>query len=87
MKPHLTPQQLEEFGNEMDALRQRVLADLGEDDAAYIREVVRRQRREQAVAGEKTTKEPHEAAWDETWASRRQGREHAQRPAACARDH
>ena len=36
MKPHLTPQQLEEFGNEMDALRQRVLADLGEDDARSI---------------------------------------------------
>ncbi|MCW2736491.1 MAG: acyl-CoA desaturase, partial [Nocardioides sp.] len=39
----LTPDQLEAFGKEMDALRQRILADLGEDDAAYIRTVVKRQ--------------------------------------------
>ena len=39
----LTPDQLEAFGREMDALRQRILADLGEDDAAYIRDVVKRQ--------------------------------------------
>ena len=39
----LTPDQLEAFGREMDALRQRILADLGEDDAAYIRGVVKRQ--------------------------------------------
>ncbi|HEX7716785.1 MAG TPA: acyl-CoA desaturase [Marmoricola sp.] len=40
----LTPEQLEAFGAEMDALRQRIVADLGEDDAAYIRGVVKRQR-------------------------------------------
>ncbi|WP_435742208.1 fatty acid desaturase family protein [Nocardioides sp. SYSU DS0663] len=40
----LTPEQLEAFGEEMDALRQRVLADLGEADAAYIRDVVKAQR-------------------------------------------
>ena len=45
MKPHLTPDQLEAFGEEMDALRQRILADLGEDDAAYIRGIVKRQQR------------------------------------------
>jgi len=39
----LTPDQLDAFGREMDALRQRVLADLGEDDAAYIRGIVKRQ--------------------------------------------
>ncbi len=39
----LTPDQLEAFGREMDDLRQRILADLGEDDAAYIRDVVKRQ--------------------------------------------
>src|SRR6476469_9728005 len=39
----LTPEQLEAFGREMDDLRQRVLADLGEDDATYIRDVVKRQ--------------------------------------------
>ena len=43
MKPTLTPDQLEELGQEMDALRQRILADLGEEDAAYIRRVVARQ--------------------------------------------
>ena len=41
----LTPEQLEAFGNEMGAIRQRVLADLGEADAAYIRDVVRKQQR------------------------------------------
>ena len=40
----LTPDQLDEFGKEMDALRQRVIADLGEDDADYIRGVVKAQR-------------------------------------------
>jgi len=42
-KIHLTPDQLEEFGRELDALRQRIVADLGEADAAYIRNVVKRQ--------------------------------------------
>ena len=40
----LTPEQLDQFGEEMDAIRQRVIADLGEADAAYIRNVVKRQR-------------------------------------------
>ncbi|MGN6779953.1 MAG: fatty acid desaturase family protein [Marmoricola sp.] len=40
----LTPAQLEAFGAEMDAIRRRVIADLGEEDAAYIRGVVKRQR-------------------------------------------
>jgi fatty acid desaturase len=39
----LSDEQLEEFGTEMDALRQRVLAKLGDEDAAYIRNVVKRQ--------------------------------------------
>ncbi len=39
----LTPEQLDDFGAEMDAIRQRVLADLGEKDASYIRNVVKRQ--------------------------------------------
>ena len=42
-KIQLTPEQLEEFGTEMDAIRQRLVADLGEQDAAYIRNVVKRQ--------------------------------------------
>jgi fatty acid desaturase len=40
----LTPEQLETFGEELDAIRQRIIADLGEADAAYIRKVVKAQR-------------------------------------------
>jgi fatty acid desaturase len=43
-KVPLTPEQLKAFGEEMDAIRQRVLADLGEADAEYIRKVVKYQR-------------------------------------------
>ena len=42
---HLTDEQLEEFGRELDEIRQRVVADLGEEDAAYIRNVVKVQKR------------------------------------------
>ncbi len=41
--PQLTDEQLDQFGKEMDALRQRILADLGEEDSTYIRDVVKRQ--------------------------------------------
>jgi len=41
--PNLTPEQLEEFGLELDALRQQVLGKLGKDDADYIRMIVKRQ--------------------------------------------
>jgi len=40
----LTPEQLESFGEELDAIRLRVLADRGERDANYIRGVIRAQR-------------------------------------------
>jgi len=40
----LTPEQIESFGEELDAIRQRVLADRGEGDANYIRKVIRAQR-------------------------------------------
>jgi fatty acid desaturase len=40
----LSPEQLDELGKELDALRQRVVADLGEADADYIRGVVKAQR-------------------------------------------
>jgi fatty acid desaturase len=46
----LTRDQAEAFGREMDAIRERVMADLGERDARYIRRVVRAQRRA-AIAG------------------------------------
>ena len=42
--PELTPEQIESFGEELDAIRQRVVADLGERDAGYIRKVIRAQR-------------------------------------------
>lgn len=38
---HLTREQFDEIGRELDALRDEVLADLGPADAAYIRRVVR----------------------------------------------
>lgn len=40
----LTPEQLQSLGEELDAIRQRVLADRGERDADYIRGVIRAQR-------------------------------------------
>ena len=40
----LTPEQTEAFGRELDALKQRVVADLGERDASYIRRVIKAQR-------------------------------------------
>jgi linoleoyl-CoA desaturase len=40
----LTPEQLETFGQELDAIRARVVADLGERDADYINKVIRTQR-------------------------------------------
>jgi fatty acid desaturase len=43
--PHdLTPDQVEAFGVEMDAIRKRLLADLGERDADYIRRMIKSQR-------------------------------------------
>ena len=41
---HLGDDQLEAFGAELDAIRDDVLADLGEDDAAYIHRVIAAQR-------------------------------------------
>ncbi|TNC35963.1 fatty acid desaturase family protein [Mumia zhuanghuii] len=40
----MTYEQLEEFGHELDAVRQRVLDDLGQADADYIRRVIKAQR-------------------------------------------
>ena len=37
--PHLSPAQIEAFGLELDALRARVMADLGQKDADYIRQI------------------------------------------------
>ncbi|MDQ2637388.1 MAG: fatty acid desaturase [Actinomycetota bacterium] len=40
----LTAEQTEAFGRELDAIRERVIADLGERDADYIRGVIKAQR-------------------------------------------
>jgi NADPH-dependent stearoyl-CoA 9-desaturase len=42
--PALTPEQLDAFGQELDAIRARVVTDLGERDAGYINRVIRAQR-------------------------------------------
>jgi NADPH-dependent stearoyl-CoA 9-desaturase len=42
--PALTSEQLDAFGDELDAIRARVVADLGERDAEYINGVIRAQR-------------------------------------------
>ncbi len=38
---NLTPQEADAFGRELDALRQEVVADLGERDVAHIRQIIR----------------------------------------------
>ena len=41
---HLTPQDIEDIGRELDAIRADVFANLGEKDARYIRRVIKTQR-------------------------------------------
>jgi NADPH-dependent stearoyl-CoA 9-desaturase len=41
---HLSPQQIEEIGTQLDAIREEVLASRGASDAAYIRKVIKAQR-------------------------------------------
>ena len=41
---HMTYEQLEDFGHELDAVRQRVLDDIGQKDADYIRRVIKAQK-------------------------------------------
>ncbi|MGN6161488.1 MAG: fatty acid desaturase family protein [Marmoricola sp.] len=43
--PKLTAEQLKAFGDELDTIRRRVIADLGEEDRAYIHDIVRKQRK------------------------------------------
>jgi hypothetical protein len=40
----LSPEQAEAFGRELDALKERVIADLGERDTTYIRRIIKAQR-------------------------------------------
>ena len=44
MAPQLTPAQFAALGRDLDELRERVLADLGEADRKYIYDVVKVQR-------------------------------------------
>ncbi|MGW4097603.1 fatty acid desaturase family protein [Mycobacterium sp. NPDC004974] len=41
----LTPEQFETFGAELDAIREKAIADLGERDATYIRDIIKMQRK------------------------------------------
>ncbi|MBP2453740.1 fatty acid desaturase family protein [Mycolicibacterium lutetiense] len=41
----LTPEQADAFGAELDSIRERALADLGERDATYIRDIIKLQRK------------------------------------------
>ena len=41
---HLTPEDIEAIGEELDAIRERIIASRGERDAAYIRRVIAAQR-------------------------------------------
>ncbi|MGH9273932.1 MAG: fatty acid desaturase family protein, partial [Acidimicrobiales bacterium] len=40
----LSPEQLDQIGRELDAIRERVLADRGDADVAYLRRIIRWQR-------------------------------------------
>ena len=40
----LTPEQADAFGRELDVIKERLMADLGEKDAEYIRRVIKTQR-------------------------------------------
>ena len=42
---HLTPEDIEQIGVELDAMRQSVIDTRGADDAAYIRKVISGQRK------------------------------------------
>ena len=43
-KVTLTPEQADAFGRELDALKDNIIADLGERDATYIRRMIKAQR-------------------------------------------
>ncbi|MEV6876511.1 acyl-CoA desaturase [Amycolatopsis sp. NPDC051128] len=44
LQDRLTPDQVEEFGQELDALRQRIVDDLGQEDVDYIHDIIKKQR-------------------------------------------
>ncbi|GAA1994882.1 acyl-CoA desaturase [Amycolatopsis minnesotensis] len=44
LQDRLTPAQVEEFGRELDEIRQRIVADLGAEDVDYIHNIIKTQR-------------------------------------------
>jgi len=44
LQDRLTPDQVDEFGRELDALRQRIVDDLGQEDVDYIHGIIKTQR-------------------------------------------
>ncbi|KMS87340.1 fatty acid desaturase family protein [Prauserella rugosa] len=44
LQDRLTPEQVEEFGREMDELRRRIVDDLGAEDVEYIHNIIKTQR-------------------------------------------
>lgn len=60
---HLTPEQIDELARELDAIREKVLADRGAADAAYIRRLVDGQRRLEAGSRIVLLFSRHPAAW------------------------
>jgi len=44
LQDRLSPQQIEDFGRDLDELRQRTVADLGAEDVKYIQDVIKTQR-------------------------------------------
>ncbi len=42
--PTLTPDQLADFGRELDAIKEKLVADLGQEDVDYIRRIIKAQR-------------------------------------------
>ncbi len=60
---HLTADQVEDIGKRLDAIRTRVEAERGETDAAYIRKVIRLQRRLATAARITLFASPFPPAW------------------------
>lgn len=44
LQDRLTPEQVEEFGRELDEIRRRIVADLGREDVEYINKIIKTQR-------------------------------------------
>ena len=54
---HLTPEDIEQIGYELDTIRQSIIDDRGEKDAAYIRKVIDAQRTLNSARSARATQE------------------------------